>query len=245
MSRIAILGEVLLCAALIGCGGVSDASAGGTGGAGGAGGGSPEPRALAVRTNSGPVSGLERDGVYSYRGIPYAAPPVGELRWQAPTDPPDWTETLAATERPNGCIQAPFNGLPIPGFVASEDCLYLNVDTPTAGFGLPVMVWIHGGGFTLGEAVQADGGTAGDLIARQTGVVVVSMNYRLGQLGFLAHPELSAEGENGASGNYGLMDQTAALRWVRDNIAAFGGDLDNVTIFGESAGAFSVCSHVV
>jgi para-nitrobenzyl esterase len=236
MSRRTFLGEALLCAALIGCGGVS----GGTGG-----GGSPEPRTLVVQTNSGPVSGFERDGAYSYRGIPYAAPPVGELRWQAPTEPAGWTETLAATERPNGCVQAPFNGLPIPGFVASEDCLYLNVDTPTAGFDLPVMVWIHGGGFTLGEAVQADGGTAGDLIARQAGVVVVSMNYRLGQFGFLAHPELSAESENGASGNYGLLDQTAALRWVRDNIAAFGGDPDNVTIFGESAGAFSVCSHVV
>lgn len=244
MKRRSIFCEVLLCAALMGCGGVSD---GGTGGAGGAGGGGqvPEPRALVVQTNSGPVAGFERHGVYSYRGIPYAAPPVGELRWKAPSGPSSWTETLAATERPSGCIQAPFGGLPIPGFVASEDCLYLNVDTPMEGSDLPVMVWIHGGGFTLGEALQADGGTAGDLIAQQAGVVVVGMNYRLGQLGFIAHPELSAEDDNDASGNYGLMDQTAALRWVRANIAAFGGDPDNVTIFGESAGAFSVCSHLV
>jgi para-nitrobenzyl esterase len=109
---------------------------------------------------------------------------------------------------------------------------------------MPVMVWIHGGGFILGEGLQTDGGTAGDRIARETDTVVVSMNYRLGQLGFLAHSTLSAESADGASGNYGLMDQVAALQWVQDNIARFGGDPDNVTIFGESAGAFSVCGHL-
>ncbi len=241
MRRRLIFVGVALCATLAGCGS-NDSGTGATNGTGGSGGASGA-RALAVQTNTGPVEGLEGDGVYSYRSIPYAAPPVGALRWKAPTAPDVWTETLAATERPNGCVQAPFNGLPIPGFVSSEDCLYLNVDTPTEGSDLPVMVWIHGGGFTLGEAMQADGGTAGDLIARHAGVVVVSMNYRLGQLGFLAHSELSAEGA-GASGNYGLMDQTAALEWVSDNVAAFGGDPDNITIFGESAGAFSVCSHL-
>ena len=244
MRRRLILGCVWLAATLTGCGTSSGSETGGVGGAGGVGGRSG-PRALLVETGFGPVEGLEVDGVFSYRSIPYAAPPVGELRWKPPTEPAPWTETLATAERPNGCVQAPFNGLMIPGFVSSEDCLYLNVDTPVEGSNLPVMVWIHGGGFTLGEALQADGGTAGDLIARQTGTVVVSMNYRLGQLGFLAHPELSDESPDGASGNYGLMDQTAALEWVRENIGAFGGDPDNVTIFGESAGAFSVCSHLV
>jgi para-nitrobenzyl esterase len=149
-----------------------------------------------------------------------------------------------ATEEPNVCPQEAFADLPIPGFAPSEDCLYLNIDTPMDGSALPVMVWIHGGGFTLGEGLQADGGTAGDRIARETGTVVVSMNYRLGQLGFLAHAALTEESPDQASGNYGLMDQTAALQWVQQNIAAFGGDPDNVTIFGESAGAFSVCSHL-
>ena len=233
MRRPFILGCLLCAVVVAGCGRSSGSSH-----ASGA-------RGLIVQTGSGPVEGVEEDGVFSYRGIPYAAPPVGELRWKPPVEPSAWTDTLRATERPNACVQDAFNGLAIPGFVASEDCLYLNVDTPVDGSRLPVMVWIHGGGFTLGEGLQADGGTAGDLIARQAGVVVVSMNYRLGQLGFLAHAELSAESSQAGSGNYGLMDQTAALKWVRDNIAEFGGDPENVTIFGESAGAFSVCSHLV
>jgi para-nitrobenzyl esterase len=149
-----------------------------------------------------------------------------------------------ATEKPPICPQTAFAGLPVPGFNPNEDCLYLNIDTPAEGSSLPVMVWIHGGGFTIGEGLQTDGGTSGDRIARETGSVVVSMNYRLGQLGFLAHPALSEESLDGASGNYGLMDQTAALQWVQDNIASFGGDPDNVTIFGESAGGFSVCSQL-
>jgi len=222
-----ILGCVLLIAAVVGCGSSTSGA-----------------RSLVVRTTSGPVGGFEADGVSSYRGIPYAAPPVDDLRWKPPAAPAPWTDTLATIEKPNVCPQEVFGGLPVPGFSPSEDCLYLNVDTPSEGSDLPVMVWIHGGAFTLGEGLQTDGGTAGDLIARETGSVVVSMNYRLGQLGFLAHSELTAESPDGASGNYGLMDQTAALRWVRDNIAVFGGDPDNVTIFGESAGAFSVCSHL-
>ncbi|MGB5810816.1 MAG: carboxylesterase family protein, partial [Polyangiales bacterium] len=183
--------------------------------------------------------------VHSYRGIPYAAPPIGALRWAPPSTPTPWTDTVDATVQGNVCVQAAFGGLPIPGFSPSEDCLFLNVDTPAEGSGLPVMVWIHGGAFTLGEGLQADGGTAGDRIARETGTVVVSMNYRLGQFGFLAHSALSGESPTNASGNYGLLDQTAALEWVQQNIAEFGGDPDNVTIFGESAGAFSVCSHLV
>jgi para-nitrobenzyl esterase len=225
-----VLGFALLAATLAGCGN--------------GGGSTTAPRGLIVATASGPVQGLEDDGVFSYRGIPYAAPPVGDLRWKPPVEPTSWTDTLATTENPNACAQRTFLGLPTPGFAPSEDCLYINVDTPAEGSDLPVMVWIHGGGFTVGEAVQADGGTSGDVITRETGVIVVSMNYRLGQFGFLAHSELTAESPNGASGNYGLMDQTAALKWVQDNIAAFGGDPDNVTIFGESAGAFSVCSHL-
>lgn len=222
-----ILGCVLLIAAVAGCG--SDTSG---------------ARGLVAQTTSGPVGGFEDDGVSSYRGIPYAAPPVGDLRWKPPAAPAPWTDTLAVIEKPNVCPQEVFGGLPVPGFSPSEDCLYLNVDTPAGGSDLPVMVWIHGGAFTLGEGLQTDGGTAGDRIARETGTVVVSMNYRLGQLGFLAHSELTAESPDDASGNYGLMDQTAALRWVQQNIQAFGGDPDNVTIFGESAGAFSVCSHL-
>ena len=206
--------------------------------------GCPGDRGPLVQTVFGPVEGYEDDGVLSYRGIPYAAAPVDALRWRPPIDPARWTDTLAVVDKPKICPQAAFAGLPVPGFAPSEDCLYLNIDTPVQGAGIPVMVWIHGGGFTLGEGVQTDGGTAGDLIAREVGAVVVSMNYRLGQLGFLAHSELTAESPDGASGNYGLMDQIAALRWVRDNIASFGGDPENVTIFGESAGAFSVCSHL-
>lgn len=218
-----------LLAALLGCGQSDESS---------------RPRGVLVETPSGPIEGFENEGVFSYRGVPYAAPPIGELRWKPPTAPESWSDTLIAIDPPSICPQEAFAGLPVPGFAPSEDCLYLNVDTPAEGSGLPVMVWIHGGGFTLGEGLQTDGGTAGDRIARQAGVVVVSMNYRLGQLGFLAHPALSAESPESVSGNYGLLDQTAALRWVQQSIEAFGGDPGNVTLFGESAGAFSVCSHL-
>ena len=220
---------VWLAATLVGCAGDEDAL---------------EPRAPLVQTVSGPVEGYENDGVFSYRGIPYAAPPVDERRWKPPVDPASWSETLMAIETPAACPQEAFAGLPVPGFMPDEDCLFLNVDTPIEGSRLPVMVWIHGGGFTLGEGLQTDGGTSGDRIARETDVVVVSMNYRLGQLGFLAHRALTEESAEAVSGNYGLMDQAAALRWVQQNIEAFGGDPTNVTIFGESAGAFSVCSHL-
>jgi para-nitrobenzyl esterase len=235
MSRRLILTQGLLAVLLLGCGEAGPQD--------------PVPseqqtRELLVQTEHGPVLGFENQGVHSYRAIPYAAPPVGDLRWMPPVAPAAWTEVLEATTRPNGCMQEALWGLPVPGFVASEDCLYLNVDTPQTGSGLPVMVWIHGGGFVLGEGTQTDGGTAGDLIARETDTVVVSMNYRLGPFGFLAHSALSQESPRGASGNYGLMDQTAALQWVQQNIEAFGGDPNNVTIFGESAGAFSVCSHL-
>lgn len=230
MRRRILLGRALLAVVVLGC----DASAAED----------FEPRGLLVQTASGAVEGYEDDGVHSYRGIPYAAPPEGELRWKPPTAVAPWSDTLSATEAPSPCPQELFGGLAAPGFMPSEDCLYLNIDTPAEGRRLPVMVWIHGGAFTLGEGLQTDGGTSGDRIARETRSIVVSMNYRLGQLGFLAHSALTAESADDTSGNYGLMDQVAALDWVRENIEGFGGDPDNVTIFGESAGAFSVCSHL-
>jgi para-nitrobenzyl esterase len=192
-----------------------------------------------VTLDDGPVSGTRTAGVRAFLGIPYAAPPVGPLRFRPPSPVTPWTTTLAATRRPRACPQD-LRGIAY----GEEDCLYLNVHTPDpAPTAAPVMVWIHGGAFVLGEGAQADGGTLGDILAREHGVIVVSMNYRLGQLGFLAHPALDAE-NGGHSGNWGFLDQVAALAWVRDNIAAFGGDPGNVTIFGESAGGMSVCGHL-
>jgi para-nitrobenzyl esterase len=201
--------------------------------------------AAPVRTKAGLVEGATVDAgaVRVFRGIPFAAPPVGELRWKAPRPPRPWDGVRPATEFSSYCAQnvlwddMVFHGKP------SEDCLYLNVWTPAKGAGekRPVMVWIHGGGFQAGAADEPR--HEGTPLARK-GVVVVTINYRLGVLGFLAHPELTAESGRGASGNYGLMDQLAALRWVRDNIGAFGGDPGNVTVFGESAGSFAVSALV-
>lgn len=189
---------------------------------------------------AGPVRGERTaDGLCVFRGIPYAAPPVGEWRWRPPQPVAPWTEVRDATTFSPACPQPP---RPIPAIQSvgetNEDCLYLNVWTPElAPAKRPVMVWIHGGGMTIGAGSFDiyDGSS----LARQD-VVVVTINYRLGVLGFLAHPDLSAESPDKVSGNYGLLDQIAALRWVRDNIAAFGGDPGNVTIFGESAGSVSV-----
>jgi para-nitrobenzyl esterase len=193
-----------------------------------------------VRTLSGPVQGTTDNGVAAYLGIPFAAPPVGDLRWRAPQPVAPWKDVLAADKFAPGCMQIPLNS-PAIGFEPipiSEDCLYLNVWTPakTPRDHLAVMVWIYGGGFTTGATSIPiyDGAN----LAKK-GVVVVSVSYRVGALGFLAHSELSAE-SNGHSGNYGLLDQIAGLQWVKDNIAAFGGDPKRVTIFGESAGGISV-----
>lgn len=212
-----------------------------------------------VRIDSGRLSavpGTNRE-VSVYKGIPYAAPPLGDLRWRPPRPPAGWTGVRAADSFAASCIQGG-NTLPeiqaavkerrspfSPEFYAwkeprSEDCLYLNVWTAAkaASERRPVLVWIHGGGFRQGSgALPIYDGEA--LAAR--GLVVVTINYRLGVFGFLAHPELTKESDRGASGNYGLMDQIAALEWVRRNIGAFGGDADNVTIDGQSAGAHSVC----
>jgi para-nitrobenzyl esterase len=170
-----------------------------------------------------------------FRGIPYAAAPVGELRWRSPQPVVRWPDVREAVEFGAACPQ-PRSG---SDQAQSEDCLFLNVWTPAAGStkDAPVMVWIHGGGLNGGFSHRAF--YDGSEYARQ-GVVLVSINYRLGPLGFLAHPLLSAESDHGVSGNYGFLDQIAALQWVQENIASFGGDPDNVTIFGESAGGTSV-----
>ena len=197
-----------------------------------------------VATANGDVRGAYAadNAVLAFKGIPFAAPPVGELRWKPPAAPASWEGERDATAFSKACVQpSSTEGFyaqgPIP---QSEDCLYLNVWAPAGASDakVPVMVWIHGGGF-----VQGTGGMPlydGEALAR-AGVVLVSVNYRLGLLGFLAHPALSAESAHGASGNQGIKDQIAALEWVRDNIASFGGDPANVTIFGESAGSMSVC----
>jgi len=193
-----------------------------------------------VPTDKGPVRGIETGAVKKYLGIPYAAPPVGDLRWRAPQSPDRWRTPRDASQFGPHCAQtaSPF------GFESdSEDCLYLNVFAPNirgrAHKDMPVMVWLHGGGLTVGESDDYD-----PTRLVQRGVIVVTVNYRLGYLGFLAHPALSAESSSGASGNYGLMDQQASLRWVERNIKKFGGDADNVTIFGQSAGGLSVHAHL-
>jgi para-nitrobenzyl esterase len=184
---------------------------------------------------------LLKHGGAVFKGIPYAQAPLGELRWKPPAPVKPWTGIRDALDYGGTCAQNPMWGMPK---VVNEDCLYLNVWTPTwppasakpntVPAAIPVMVWIHGGGNVAGS-----GKGSGESLARH-GMVLVAFNYRLGIFGFLAHPELTAESPHHASGNYGLMDQIAALRWVHENIAKFGGDPSNVTIFGESAGAMDV-----
>lgn len=176
-----------------------------------------------------------------FRGIPYAAPPTGISRWKPPTNPRAWMGELLATDFGPSCIQAPYPRSSFfyrPARPSSEDCLYLNVWTAAeANDDLPVMVWIHGGALTRGSgATVSYDGT--NLALKE--VILITINYRLGVFGYFAHPELIAESPQQAAGNYGLLDQIKALEWVRDNIRAFGGDPNNVTIFGESAGSWSV-----
>ena len=196
-----------------------------------------------VQIAAGSVEGVLEDGVRVFRGIPFAAAPVGELRWKPPQAVEPWGQaTLRANSFGPQCMQGSFpagsvfRGPPTP---TAEDCLYLNVWTGAGDESerRPVMVWIHGGALTLGSG-SVDAYDGGALAAK--GVVAVTINYRMGPFGYLAHPLLTAESEHGSSGNYGVLDQIAALEWVRDNIAAFGGDPDRVTIFGESAGSWSV-----
>jgi para-nitrobenzyl esterase len=193
----------------------------------------------AVQTDSGAVQGIHTDGLTEYKAIPFAAPPVGELRWREPQPAKPWSGVRAATSFAPACMQT---GVSMPGETppaVSEDCLYLNIWTPAGNPGarLPVLVWIYGGGFSNGSASMPL--YWGDRLARK-GAVVVTFGYRLGPLGFLAHPDLTRESAHHTSGNYGLLDQIAALEWVRRNIEAFGGDPERVTIAGQSAGASSV-----
>lgn len=198
------------------------------------------PPAHQVSVESGALLGNPADaaGIVSFKGIPYAQAPVGALRWQAPQAPLPWNGTRDATQFGHSCWQGSGFG-PIDNSKASEDCLFLNVwsGASTPGERRPVMVWLHGGGFQFGTS--GDPRWDGTNLARK-GVVAVTINYRLGVFGFLAHPELDAESAGKSSGMYGLQDQIAALQWVRKNIAAFGGDPANITVFGESAGAHAV-----
>lgn len=188
-----------------------------------------------IKTGSGLVRGVAAGSVISWKGIPYADPPVGNLRWRNPQPMRPWSDTRAADKFGPACMQA--DNVP-----KSEDCLTLNVWRPAAAAGaaLPVMIWIHGGAMVHGSSALYPA----DALAAQ-GVVVVSMNFRLGRLGHFAHPALAAEAPDDVRGNYGYVDQLAALKWVHRNIAAFGGDPNQVTIFGESAGGGSVLAHLV
>lgn len=197
-----------------------------------------EQPTLAVK--QGKLLGRLRDEIQSYKAIPYARPPVGARRWLPPQPAAGWQGLRDATNFSPSCEQPPY---PENSFYsraslpASEDCLYLNVWTPSTQGKAPVMVWIHGGGLTRGSGANAI--YDGTNLARK-GVVLVTINYRLGVFGYLAHPQLRKESPENSAGNYGTLDQIAALQWVQDNIASFGGDANNVTIFGESAGSWSV-----
>ncbi|MBW4043694.1 MAG: carboxylesterase family protein [Acidobacteria bacterium] len=194
---------------------------------------------LIVNTDKGPVRGKISDGVLEFKGLPYAAPPVGKLRWELPQPVKPWQKTLDATEFRNGCPQVSRYGLTEAGY--NEDCLFLNVAVPLenhpSATRRPVIVWIYGGVFVGGSSSLYPLGH----MAKSGNAIVVSMNYRLGVFGFMAHPDFAPDW----NGMYGIEDQRAALRWVQRNIARFGGDPHNVTIAGESAGAASACMHVI
>ena len=192
-----------------------------------------------IRVEQGLLSGIPgaKTEVRIFKGVPFAASPVGDLRWRAPKPAERWDGVRNADHFSATCVQRRPNNAAADQPPPNEDCLYLNIYTPakSAADKLPVMVWIHGGSFTSGAGSIYDG----EDLARQ-GVVVVTVNYRLGVFGFFAHPELTRESAHKASGNYGVLDQVAALQWVQKNIAAFGGDTKRVTIFGESAGSWSI-----
>jgi len=198
-----------------------------------------ESRAPSVMTRQGALVGTQAEGLNIYKGVPFAAPPLGDLRWRPPQASRPWRGVRKADTFAPACMQ---KGVSMPGEAppkTSEDCLYLNLWAPTKAPGrkLPVLVWIHGGGYSNGSASMPL--YQGDRLARQ-GVIVVTVAYRLGPFGFLAHPELTRESPHHSSGNYGLMDQIAALQWVQRNIQAFGGDPRQVTIAGQSAGSMAV-----
>ena len=202
-----------------------------------------ETAAGAVRGVNAPAAGAV-PGVQVFKGVPYAVAPVGRLRYASPAPAPRWTgirEAATAGAAPIQTLVGAAAWLYDGAEPQSEDCLFLNVWTPSVAGKRPVMVWLHGGAWRTGHGAVA--GTDGARLAAVGDVVVVTVNYRLGALGWLAHPEL-ADPETGAAANWGLQDQVAALRWVRDNIAAFGGDPANVTLFGQSAGGSSTASII-
>lgn len=202
-----------------------------------------------VSVEGGMIQGVQTEtpGIYAFKGVPYAAAPVGDLRWKEPQPVTPWEGVRMADTFGAPCVQTPHTpGGYTPEFFFdgdpdfSEDCLYLNVWTPASGktnAKLPVCLWIHGGGYTAGWGSEPE--MDGEEWAKH-GVILVTFNYRLGIFGFFTHPALSAESEHGVSGNYGMLDQIAALKWVKNNIAQFGGDPENITIMGQSAGAMSV-----
>jgi para-nitrobenzyl esterase len=199
-----------------------------------------------VAVSTGSLQGVIQDDVHVFKGVPYAAPPVGALRWREPTDPAAWKGIREARNYGPACPQnsAGQDAIPVGSLKRqSEDCLSLNIWSPakSSAAKLPVMVWLHGGWFSRGSGLQYPGLT----LAKRENVLVVTINYRLGPFGFLALPALTRESGHSSSGNYGLLDQIAALHWVKNNIGAFGGDVSRITIFGQSAGGFSVCDLMV
>jgi para-nitrobenzyl esterase len=197
----------------------------------------------AVPTQSGLVEGVEENGALVFKGIPFAAPPVGPLRWRAPVLPDEWEGVRMADTFAPICPQRGAYPEDSPPEPMSEDCLYLNIWAPAGAEGkkLPVLVWVYGGGLVNGSSSTPL--YWGDNLARRD-VIVVTANYRIGALGFLAHPDFTKESANASSGNYGLLDQLAALQWVKSNIEAFGGDADNVTVFGQSSGSISISTLI-
>src|SRR6266550_1498011 len=199
-----------------------------------------------VKTANGIIEGSseQSSGIRVFKGVPFAAPPVGGLRWQPPQPVKSWKGVRKADQFGPRCMQRPiFGDMGFRSNGMSEDCLYLNVWTPAKSSieRLPVLVYFYGGGFVAGDGSEAR--YEGESMARK-GIVALTVNYRLGVFGFLAHPELTKESPRHASGNYGLLDQNAALRWVQKNIAAFGGDPKKVTIAGESAGSIAVSAQM-
>ncbi|MGY2085875.1 carboxylesterase/lipase family protein [Blastococcus sp. SYSU DS0539] len=226
----------------LGLGAVLTAGALATAAPAGAAPGPRDPAPLVVQTADGAVEGTAPDGYRLFQGIPYAAPPVGDMRFRPPAPAEPWEGVLDATTPGSACPQEP--GATNPTASVDEDCLYLNVTTPsgldTPRKDLPVMVWIHGGSWRTGSGDRYDASK----LALQGDVVVVTINYRLGALGFMAQEDLSRGNGDVASGSAGLLDQQAALRWVQRNIRAFGGNPGRVTIFGESAGGSAVCAQL-
>ena len=197
-----------------------------------------------VKVANGTLEGVNESGIKTFKGVPFAAPPVGELRWKEPQPVKDWTGVRKADKFGPRAMQLPvFGDMNFRSDGMNEDCLYLNIWTPskTGGEKLPVLVYFYGGGFMAGDGSELR--YDGESMARK-GIVTVTVNYRLGIFGFLSHPELTKESPHHASGNYGLLDQSAALQWVQKNIAAFGGDPKKITIAGESAGSFSVSAQM-